>query len=300
MNISHQKAKNTQKTYLLMFLFLIVVIGIGWVFSYVFENQNILYFAIGFSLLINIFSYWFSDKIVLKMSGAKLISRNDNRDLFDSVERLVRQSGLIMPKLYIINDPSPNAFATGRNAKNSAVAVTTGLLNLLDKRELDGVIAHELSHISNKDILIATVVVVLVGFVSLLSDFFIRMSIFGGLKRNDNNQAGGIITIVGIVLAIIAPFIVILIQLAISRKREFLADASAVSLTHNSSGLASALEKISQNHLPIKKASRATAHLYISDPYKQKQKIKTGFLVKMFMTHPPVEERVRVLRGGTI
>jgi len=299
MNISHQKAKNTQKTYLLMFLFLVVVIGIGWIFSYFFQNQFILYFAIGFSLLMNVFGYWFSDKVVLKMSGAKLISRNDNRKLFDSVERLVRQAGLLMPKLYIINDPSPNAFATGRNAKNSAVAVTTGLLNILDSRELDGVIAHELSHISNKDILIATIVVVLVGFVSLLSDFFIRMSIFGGLKRDNDNKIGGIVVIIGIVLAILTPFIAMLIQLAISRKREFLADASAVALTHNSSGLASALEKISQNSLPIKRASHATAHLYISDPYKKIKK-KKSFLVKMFMTHPPVEERVKILRGGRI
>ncbi len=281
-----------------MFLFLVLVIGVGWTFSYFFENQSILYFAVGFSLLMNIFGYWFSDKVVLKMSGAKLISRNDNRELFDSVERLVRQSGLPMPKLYIINDPSPNAFATGRNAKKSAVAVTTGLLDILDSRELDGVIAHELSHISNKDILIATIVVVLVGFVSLLSDFFIRMSIFGGLKRDNDNQGGSIITIIGVILAILTPFIAMLIQLAISRKREFLADASAAALTHNPSGLASALEKISQNSLSIKRASHAIAHLYISDPYKYRKRKKKGFLVKMFMTHPPVEERVKALRGG--
>ena len=298
MNITAQRSKNIQKTYLLMFLFLVLVIGVGWTFSYFFENQSILYFAVGFSLLMNIFGYWFSDKVVLKMSGAKLISRNDNRELFDSVERLVRQSGLPMPKLYIINDPSPNAFATGRNAKKSAVAVTTGLLDILDSRELDGVIAHELSHISNKDILIATIVVVLVGFVSLLSDFFIRMSIFGGLKRDNDNQGGSIITIIGVILAILTPFIAMLIQLAISRKREFLADASAAALTHNPSGLASALEKISQNSLSIKRASHAIAHLYISDPYKYRKRKKKGFLVKMFMTHPPVEERVKALRGG--
>jgi len=299
MNITAQKAKNIQKTYLLMFLFLVLVIGIGWVFSYFFENQNILYFAIGFSLLVNIFSYWFSDKIVLKMSGAKLISRNDNQKLFDGVERLVHQAGLMMPKLYIINDASPNAFATGRNSKHSAVAVTTGLLNLLDEKELDGVIAHELSHIANKDILIATIVVVLVGFIALLSDMFIRMSFYGSLKRDNNDKAGGVVVVIGIVLAILTPFVAMLIQLAISRKREFLADASGALLTRYPEGLASALEKISQNSAPLKKVSHAMAHLYISDPYKQKNK-KTNFLVKMFMTHPPVEERIRILRGGRI
>ncbi|MBU1046553.1 zinc metalloprotease HtpX [Patescibacteria group bacterium] len=281
-----------------MSLFLILVIGIGWVFSELMGNSNILYFAVGFSLLMNIFSYWFSDKVVLKMSGAKAIKREDNRELFDMVERLCRQAHLPIPKLYIMNDQAMNAFATGRNAKNSAVAVTQGLLNALDQRELEGVIAHELSHIQNNDILISTVVVVLVGFISILSDFFLRMSIFGGFKDNDNNAAGSGMAIIGIVLAILSPFIAMIIQLAISRKREFLADASSASLTHNPSGLASALEKISSSTVPFKRASNATAHLFISNPYKRKN--KTSFIAKMFMTHPPVEERVRVLRGGRI
>lgn len=299
MNIQAQKSQNIQKTWLLMALFLIFVIGVGWIFSYIFGNQNILYFAIGFSLLMNIFSYWFSDKIVLKMSGAKQISRDDNRDLFDIMERLVHQIGLPMPKLYLINDASPNAFATGRNAKNSAVAVTTGLLNILDRRELEGVLSHELSHINNKDILISTLVVVLVGFVSLLSDFFLRATFFRSLGGGDNNnQAGTMMTIAGIILAILTPFVAVLIQLAISRKREFLADASGASLTHNPSGLASALEKISKNVAPLKRASHATAHMYISNPYKRKK--STGFFAKIFMTHPPVEERIRALLGGRV
>ncbi len=319
MNIRAQQLKNTQKTWLLMALFLVFVIGVGWIFSYLYGNQNILYFAIGFALLMNIFSYWFSAKIVLKMSGAKQIARNDNRDLFDIVERLARQASLPVPKIYIINDQSPNAFATGRNAKNSAVAVTSGLLNILDSRELEGVIAHELSHIANKDILISTVIVVLVGFVSLLSDFFLRATFFRSLGGGDNhNQAGMIMTIAGIILAILTPFVAMLIQLAISRKREFLADASGVALTHNPSGLATALQKISKVATPLKRASHATAHLYISNPYKRDpnsyganpnsskmngqsgQRKTTGFLAKMFMTHPPVEERVRALLGGRV
>ncbi len=296
MNIQAQKSENIRKTYLLMSFFLIVVIGIGWFFSEATGSSNILYFAVGFSILMNIFSYWFSDKIVLKMSGAKRIKREDNCDLFDIVERLSRQAHLPIPKVYIMNDHSMNAFATGRNAKNSAVAFTQGLLNTLDQRELEGVIAHELSHIQNNDILISTIIVVLVGFVSLLSDFFIRMSIFGGLRNNENNSAGSVMTIIGIVLAILAPFVAMIIQLAISRKREFLADASGVALTHNPSGLASALEKISSNPIQMKKVSRATAHMFISNPYKKKK--GTSFITKMFMTHPPVEERIKVLRGG--
>ncbi|MFH1402414.1 MAG: M48 family metalloprotease [Patescibacteria group bacterium] len=297
MNPRAQQLKNIRKTYLLMALFLIFVVAVGWIFSYIFGNQNILYFAIGFSFLMNFFSYFFSDKIVLKMSGAKQIERSANRDLFDIVERLARQARLPAPKIYIINDQSPNAFATGRNARNSAVAVTTGLLNILDQRELEGVIAHELSHINNKDILLATIVVVLVGFISLLSDFFLRASFFRSLGGgdNNNNQAGTIMTIAGIILAILTPFVAMLIQLAISRKREFLADASGATLTHNPAGLATALEKISQNGTQMKRVSHATAHLYISNPYKRKQ--STGFIAKMFLTHPPVEERVHALLG---
>jgi len=297
MNPRAQQLKNIRKTYLLMVLFLIFVIAVGWIFAYIFGNQNILYFAIGFSVLMNFFSYFFSDKIVLKMSGAKQIERSANRDLFDTVERLARQAHLPLPKIYIITDPAPNAFATGRNAKNSAVAVTTGLLQILDQRELEGVLAHELSHINNKDILLATSVVILVGFISLLSDFFLRATFFRSLGGgdNNNNQAGTIMTIVGIILAILTPFVALLIQLAISRKREFLADASSAILTHNPSGLATALEKIARNATPLKRVSHATAHLYISNPYKSKQ--ATSFIAKMFLTHPPAEERVRALLG---
>ncbi len=289
---THQD-ENVKKTWLLMFSFLVIVIALGWVFSQVFANSTILYVAIVFSIGMNFFSYWYSDKIALRMSGAVKADEHKYKDLLNIVENLSITAGLPTPRTYIINDSSPNAFATGRNKEKATIAVTTGLLNLLDKSELEGVIAHELSHIGNKDILLATVVVVLVGFVALLSDLFIRMSIFGGLKRDDNNQMGSIITIVGIVLAILTPFVAMLIQLAISRKREFLADASGSLLTRYPEGLASALEKISQNSTPLKKVSKATAHLYISDPYKGK---KTKFFAKLFMTHPPVEERIRMLR----
>ena len=224
MTLYTQQSKNIRKTWFLMTLFLIVVVCIGWVFSQVYGNSSFVVIAVIFNLFMNFFSYWFSDKIVLAMSGAKLITKEENLEFYRIVENLCITAGLKMPKLYVINDESPNAFATGRNQEHSAVAVTSGLLQILNKNELEGVIAHELSHIGNKDILISTIVVILVGFVALLSDFFIRAQFFRG-RRNDRDgggQAQLIMMLVGIVLAILAPIIAMLIQLAISRRREFL------------------------------------------------------------------------------
>ncbi|MBU4223968.1 M48 family metallopeptidase [Patescibacteria group bacterium] len=280
-----------------MSLFLVVVIAVGWVFSQIYESPIILYFAVAFSLGMNFFSYWYSDKIVLKMSGAFPIEKKDSAELYRIVENLSITAGVKMPKIYIINDPAPNAFATGRNQERAVIAVTSGLLRALNKTELEGVIAHELSHIGNRDILISTVVVVLVGFIAMLSDFFLRFSFFGGRDR-DNNKGNALFFIFGIVVALLAPVAAALIQMAISRKREFLADASCAMLTRYPDGLASALEKISQYPFAIKKASSATAHLYISNPFGahsassgQAKKIS-----KLFMTHPPIEERVVALR----
>ena len=279
---------------------MIVVVGIGWVFSQVYGDSSFVVIAVIFSLFMNFFSYWFSDKIVLAMSGAHPIKREENLEFHRIVENLCITAGLKMPKLYVINDESPNAFATGRNQEHSAVAVTSGLLQILNKNELEGVIAHELSHIGNKDILISTIVVILVGFVALLSDFFLRAQFFRG--RRDSREGGGqaqlIMMLVGIVLAILAPIVAMIIQLAISRKREFLADASGTLLTRYPEGLASALEKISQNTTPLSRINKATAHLYISSPLKGGQ--SAGWLGKLFMTHPPAEERIRALRGMDI
>jgi len=280
-----------------MSVFLIVVVGIGWVFSQVYGDSSFVVIAVVFSLFMNFFSYWFSDKIVLAMSGAHPIEREENLELYRIVENLCITAGLKMPKIYMINDPSPNAFATGRNEKHSAVAVTSGLLQILNKNELEGVIAHELSHIGNKDILISTIVVILVGFVALMSDFFLRAQFFRG--RRDDREGGGqaqmIMMLVGIILAILTPIIAKLIQLAISRKREFLADASGALLTRYPEGLASALEKISNSQIPLRRTNKATAHLYISSPLKGGQ--ATSWLGRLFMTHPPAEERIMALRG---
>ncbi|MCH7559935.1 MAG: M48 family metallopeptidase [Thaumarchaeota archaeon] len=294
---THQES-NTRKTWIFMALFLVAVIFLGWAFSLAFGNVYILYFAVAFSILMNVFSYWYSDKIVLKLSGAKEVKRDEHRELWNVVENLSITAGLPMPKLYIIHDQSPNAFATGRNKKHAVVAVTTGLLNILNRTELEGVMAHELSHIGNRDILLSTIVVVLVGFVTILSDIFLRATIWGGLRGGGRDGRAGIfMLLLGIALSILAPIIATLIHLAISRKREFLADASGALLTRYPEGLASALEKIESHAIPMRRASHATAHLFLSDPYKKHGKKKMSFLTKLFMSHPPLEERVKALRN---
>lgn len=290
---THQ-GQNVRKTWMLMSIFLIIVIGLGFVFAQMYGNPNILYIFVIFSVGMNIIGYWYSDKIALRMAGAKPATREEYFDFYTIVENLAITAGLPMPRIFVINDPSPNAFATGRDKNHAVIAVTTGLLSIMNKTELEGVIAHEMSHIGNRDMLIATVAVVLVGFVSIVSDMMIRMTFFGGNRDNDN-KAAGIFMIVGIILSILAPIFATLIQLAISRKREYLADASASLLTRYPEGLASALEKISQYGQPMKKQSRAIAHLYIANPEGSgKFKKKIG---NLFSTHPPVEDRIKILRS---
>lgn len=289
---THQ-GENIRKTWMLMTIFFIVVIGIGYFFSLYYQNSSILVFFVIFSVLMNIISYWYSDKIVLSLAGAKLAEKAEYFTLYTTVENLAITAGLPMPKVYVIEDPAPNAFATGRDKNHAVVAVTTGLLTILEKNELEGVIAHELGHIGNKDMLLSTVIVVLVGFVAILADFFRRSLFFGG--GGDREGKGNILMIVGIVLSIVAPIFVLLIQLAISRKREFLADASGALLTRYPEGLASALEKISQYSRPMQKQSNAISHLYISDP---KGKSLGQRVSGLFATHPATEERIKRLRGS--
>lgn len=277
-----------------MGVFLIIVIAIGWAMSWYYGNPAILYAAVAFSLLANVGSYWFSDKIVLSMTHAKPATREEYFDLYTVTENLAITAGMPMPKLYVVTDPAPNAFATGRDEKHAVVAATTGLLAILNRTELEGVIAHELSHIKNRDILVMTVAVVLAGFVAILADMFLRMSYFGGGNRDDNGRAGAIFAIVALVAAILAPIAAQLIKLAISRKREFLADASGALLTRYPEGLASALTKISSYGGPMQNASHATAHLFIANPFGAKA---GQFINKLFATHPPVEERVQALLG---
>jgi heat shock protein HtpX len=290
-----QQASNVRKTWLLVSTFLVAIIGLGFAFSYISNEPIILYVAVAFSVITNIVGYWYSDKIVLKISGARPASREEFFDLYTVTENLAITAGLPLPKIYIIPDDAPNAFATGRDKDHATVAVTTGLLQILNRTELEGVIAHELAHIGNRDILLQTIVVILVGFVAILSDLFLRFSFHG--RGDRDNRLGLILMIAGVTLAILSPFVATMIQLAISRKREFLADSTGALLTRYPEGLASALEKISANHQPMQKTSNATAHLFISNPFGD-----SGFkgLHKLFMTHPPVEERITALRQSGV
>jgi heat shock protein HtpX len=291
---------NRHKTWLLMSVFIIAIILIGYVFSVATNNSGILYFAVGFSIISSFISYWWSDKIVLAMSGAEEIDHDSNRDLYHIVENLCITAGLPVPKIYVINDTAPNAFATGRDPEHAVIAVTVGLLQKLEKSELEGVIAHEMSHIGNRDILLATLVTVMVGVIVLLADWFRRWSFFGGGRKRDSEGGGqimAILAIAAIILSILAPVFATLMQLAISRKREFLADADGALLTRYPEGLARALEKISADREPLEVANRATAHLYIASPFKEDGVKQISWWTKIFMTHPPVEERIAALRG---
>jgi len=296
--VYNEIASNKRKSALLITFFLVLIIGLGWTFSYNFDSPGLLPLAVIISVGMSFVSYFYSDKIVLSMSKAREMKRTDDEELYRSVENLSIAAGLPTPKIYLIQDTAPNAFATGRDPKHAVVAITTGLRQKLTKQELEGVMAHELAHIGNYDIRLSTIIVVLVGIVTLLSDWFLRMSLFGKRNRdNDNGQIGAILTIVGIVLAILSPIAATLIQLAVSRKREYLADASAVLLTRYPEGLASALQKISNDHEPLEVANKATAHLYISNPLKEHKGDQIGWFTGMFQTHPPIQERIKRLRG---
>jgi len=270
--------------------FLVLIIAIGYFSAWYMNNPGILYIAVAFSLFMNVTAYWFSDKVALAATGAHEADPKQYLELHRILENLAITAGLPKPRLYVITDSAPNAFAAGRNPKHAVVAVTTGLLERLDCSELEGVIAHELSHIGNRDILVMTVAVVLAGFIAIIADIFLRMSFFGGGNRDNKNPLMLIAAIVAIVLA---PIAAQLIQMAISRKREFLADASGALLTRYPDALASALTKISSYAAPMKKANHATAHLFISNPFGSHEAGR--FVGKLFSTHPPLEERIAAL-----
>ena len=273
-----------------MTAFLILIIAIGYFIAWYMNEPAILYIAVAFSLFMNVTAFWFSDSIALRATGAHEADSKQYLELHRILENLAITAGLPKPRLYVIDDPAPNAFAAGRDAKHAVVAVTTGLLERLDRTELEGVLAHELSHIGNRDILVMTVAVVLAGFLAILADIFLRMSFWGGGDRENKNP---IVLIAGIVAIVLAPIAAQLIQLAISRKREFLADASGALLTRYPDGLASALAKIASYGAPMKKANHATAHLFIANPFGAHEAGR--FVAKLFSTHPPVEERIAAL-----
>jgi len=294
MTLYTQADSNIRKTWFYVGFFLVFVILICWLVSEYFGSYIILYIGIAYSVLASFFGYWHSDKIVLAMTGAKPVEKRDNPELYRIVENLCITAGLPLPKIYILQESQPNAFATGRNPQHSAVAVTQGLIQKLDRNELEGVISHELSHIGNRDALLQTIVVVLVGIVAVLSNILLRMGRFGG--RRNNRNGGSVIFLIFLLAAVVlAPLVANLIKLAISRKREFLADASGALLTRYPEGLASALEKISQDDTPLRASNPSTAHLFIASPFKSRE--QESFWTKIFSTHPPVAERIKTLRA---
>ncbi len=295
MNLYAERASNIRRTWALVAGFLIVVIAIGYGISWYLNNSLILYIAIFIAVATNFYAYWASDKLVLSLNHARPATREEFFDFYTVTENLAITAGLPMPKLYVIDDPAPNAFATGRDEKHAVVCVTAGLLSMMTRPELEGVIGHELSHIKNRDMLLMTIAVVLAGFVALAANIFLRISFWGGGRRNDRGEGGMLLMILALVSIVLAPLAAKLIELAISRRREYLADASGVLLTRYPEGLASALKKIGGYTEPLKSANLATAHLFIGDPFGAKSGGSSGWIERLFSTHPPIPDRVKAL-----
>ena len=274
--------------------FLIVVIAVGYAISWYYGEPLILYIAVIIAVGTNFYAYWFSDKLVLSMNRARPATREEFFDLYTVTENLAITAGLPKPKLYVIDDPAPNAFATGRDENHAVVCATTGLLGMLTRPELEGVIAHELSHIKNRDILLMTIAVVLAGLVAIVADIFLRMSLYGG-NRGDNRQGNAVIMILTVAAIVLAPLAAKLIQFAVSRRREYLADASGALLTRYPEGLASALQKISSYNMPMRRANHATAHLFIDEPFGKPEGKRMKWLESLFSTHPSIQDRIKTL-----
>ncbi|MBN2058512.1 MAG: M48 family metallopeptidase [Candidatus Saganbacteria bacterium] len=302
-NIYDQIDSNRRKTFFFILGFVLFIVLLGWIIGLAL-NEPYLFPAIAFLIaaVSAVTSYYYSDKMVLGLSGAKEIKKQDDPDLYNLVDNLCIGAGLPQPKIFIINDSAPNAFATGRDPQHAVVAVTTGLLDKLNKRELSGVIAHELTHVGNYDIRLMTIVAILAGTVVLMSDLFLRWTWFGGRGRSRSDSRGGgqaqlILFIVAVALAVLSPLVAQVIKLAISRKREFLADAGGAMITRDPEGLALALEKLTADKEPLEVANKATAHMYIINPLKEYEGTSRGWFAGMFMTHPPIEERLAKLRA---
>lgn len=289
-----QIASNKRKSFFLILFFLSLIFGLTWLFGQLtgWGTQGLI-FAVILAVFMTFGSYYWSDKIVLAVSRARPVTKQEYPYLYNVVEGLAIAAGLPVPRCYVIDDTAPNAFASGRNPKNSVIVVTEGLLQKMNRAELEGVIAHEMSHIKNYDVLVQTLAVVMVGVVALLSDWILRSFLWGGGKRRDKDRggAGTVLIVVGLVLAVLSPLIAQLIRLAVSRKREFLADASGALLTRYPPGLASALQKLDADTEPLEAANKATAHLYIVNPLKD---IK-GKVNSLFSTHPPIRDRIAAL-----
>ena len=302
---------NVRKTWLLIFIFVVITVTMGFVFGYMTDTGPIgpaiaVVVAVGMSWG----SYFNSDKIALRVSHAVEADPVRYKQLHNLVEGMTIASGVPKPRVYVVEDEAPNAFATGRDPEHSAIAVTTGLLQKMDRDELEGVLAHEMSHIQNRDILVMTIAVTLVGVIVLLADWLLRAMWWGGMSRgrDSGSNIGGIVAILGLVLMIVAPLIAQLMHFAVSRRREFLADADAVNFTRNPAGLISALQKLKGDQTVVRYASRATAHMWIEEPNALEAQaggpgVKTrksgAWLNRMFATHPPIDERIEALESMT-
>ncbi len=288
-----ESEKNVRRTYLYIFGFVLFIIALGWVISQLMGSAFILYFAVFLSIVMSFSSYWWSDRIVLKISRAIPVEKKDNPELYRITENLAISAGIPMPRLFIVKEDQPNAFATGRDPEHGVVVVTSGLLKLLERSELEGVIAHEMAHIGNRDILISSVVIVLVGVVVLIANFFFRLSFFGGVRQREGG-VGAVLLIGGIIFLILSPILAQMMKFAISRKREYLADSTGALITRHPEGLARALAKISAFPYQMRGANDATAHMYFASPFRGKE--KRSFIHKLFATHPPAEDRIKKLR----
>jgi heat shock protein HtpX len=296
-NVYESVDSNKRKSFLIMILFVVFVTAVTWVFAQAFElsGTGIVGWALIFSGLMSFSSYWWADKIILSISGARPASKKKDFQFFTVVENLTLAADLPMPKLYVIDDTAMNAFATGRDPNHAVVCATTGLLSRLNRTELEGVIGHELSHVRNYDIRLMSIVAILVGMITLLADWFLRSWRFGGRRDNeDRGQLQAIFFVVAIVLAILSPIIAKLIELAISRREEYLADAGSVMITRQPSGLISALKKLGADKEPLEAANKATAHLYIVNPLKNLHG-GIGWFANLFTTHPPIDQRIKAL-----
>jgi heat shock protein HtpX len=283
-------AANKRNTVIIMAAFVGIIGAIGWAVSYIYGNRSIAFWVIGVSIIYALIQYFAASKLAVAMTGAQEIQKKDSPRLYRIVENLTITTGMPMPKVYIIDDPAPNAFATGRDPKHAIVAATTGIMEVMSDRELEAVMAHEISHVRNYDIRVSMITFGLVSAIGVLSDIAMHMFFFGGDRDNENNNP--IAMVVGIVLIVLAPIIAALVQFAVSRQREYLADASGVMATRDSEGLASALEKLKEYGRPMQRQSTASAHLFFSNP------LKGGGVAKLFSTHPPLDDRIARLRGN--
>lgn len=282
-------AANKRNTVIIMAVFVGLIGAIGWAVSYIYGNRSIAYWVIGVVVIYALIQYFAASKLAIMMTGAQEIQKKDSPKLYRIVENLTITTGMPMPKIYIIDDPAPNAFATGRDPKHAVVAATTGILEIMNDRELEAVMAHEISHVRNYDIRVSMITFGLVSAIGMLSDIALHMFFFSDRDNENNNP---IAMVVGIVLIILAPIIAALVQFAVSRQREYLADASGVMATRDSEGLANALEKLAQYGRPMQKQNTASAHLFFANP------LKGGGVAKLFSTHPPLEDRIKRLRDN--